>query len=435
MKTVLLSLLAAICAAWALAVANTTYPADSATLWIVRQEAMNLTGLLSIALMSLSMLLATRPAWLERPLNGLDRIYRLHKWSGILAISFAAAHWLAKLSSGPIKALIGRDGRLPKIRYDGLLEVLRELGKDFGEPALYLVLLMLAITLWRRFPYRTWRHLHRAMPVLYLMLALHAALLSPPDYWTQPVGALLAALLAVGIVASAISLGGAIGRRRQVAGSVSAVGQAGGITELTCQLGERWPGHRPGQFAFITFDRLEGAHPFTIASADRGDRTLTFNIKALGDFTKELAQRVEVGQKVIVEGPYGYFQLASQPPAARQIWVAGGVGATPFVAWLEALQAAPARAADLHYCTRDRDADAMVGRLQTLCAALPGIALTIHSARHGDVLSAASLKLAKEEPSEVWFCGPSGLAEALKKGLSASWNDRWRFHQEAFEMR
>ena len=435
MKTVLLSLLAAICAAWALAVAHTTYPADSATLWVVRQEAMNLTGLLSIALMSLSMLLATRPAWLERPLNGLDRIYRLHKWSGILAISFAAAHWLAKLSSGPIKALIGRDGRLPKIRYDGLLEVLRELGKDFGEPALYLVLLMLAITLWRRFPYRTWRHLHRAMPVLYLMLALHAALLSPPDYWTQPIGVLLAALLAVGVVASAISLGGAIGRRRQVTGSVRAVGQAGGITELTCQLGERWPGHRPGQFAFITFDRSEGAHPFTIASADRGDRTVTFNIKALGDFTKDLAQRVEVGQKVIVEGPYGCFQLAPQPPAARQIWVAGGVGATPFVAWLEALQAAPTRAADLHYCTRDRDADTMVGRLQTLCAALPGIALTIHSARHGDVLSAASLKLAKEEQSEVWFCGPSGLAEALKKGLSASWNGRWRFHQEAFEMR
>jgi predicted ferric reductase len=242
-------------------------------------------------------------------------------------------------------------------------------------------------------------------------------------------------LLAVGVVASAISLGGAIGRHRQVAGSVRSLSTQGGITELICQLGERWPGHRPGQFAFITFDRREGAHPFTIACADRGDRTVTFNIKALGDFTQGLAQRVEVGQKVLVEGPYGCFQLAPTAPAARQIWVAGGIGATPFVAWLEALQAAPTRAADLHYCTRDRDADAMVGRLQTLCAALPGIALTIHSARHGDVLSAASLKQAEEEPSEVWFCGPSGLAKALKKGLSASRNDRWRFHQEAFEMR
>lgn len=434
MTTVLLPLLTAICAAWALAVANTTYPADSATLWIVRQEAMNLTGLLSIALMSLSMLLATRPAWLEKPLHGLDRIYRVHKWSGILAIAFGAAHWLAKLSSGPIKTLIGRDGRLPKMRYDGLLEVLREFGKDMGEPALYIVLVMLVVTLCRRIPYHYWRQLHRIMPVLYLLLALHAAMLSPPDYWTQPVGALLAVVLAVGVVASVMSLGGLIGRRRQVDGSVRAISQTNGITELTCQLDERWS-HRPGQFAFITFDRSEGAHPFTIASADRGDRTVTFYIKALGDFTNDLAQRVEVGQKVTIEGPYGRFQLAPSAPAGRQIWIAGGIGVTPFLAWLEALQSAPTRAADLHYCTRDRDADAMVDRLRTLCAAQPGIALSIHSARHGDKLTAASLKLADGERPEFWFCGPSGLAEALKKSLKTSWNGRWRFHQEAFEMR
>ena len=435
MKTILFSLLTAICAAWALAVATTTYPADSALLWIVRQEAMNLTGLLSIALMSLSMLLATRPTWLETPLHGLDRIYRLHKWSGILAVGFGATHWLLKLSSGLIKTLIGREGRLPKVRYDGFLEVLREFGKDMGEPALYIVLAMLVITLWRRFPYHLWRHLHRAMPALYLLLALHAAMLSPPSYWTEPVGALLAACLAVGVLASVISLSGMTGRRRQTKGSVQRISKHGDVTELTCQLDEQWPGHCPGQFAFITFDRLEGAHPFTIASADGDKRTVTFFIKALGDFTKHLAQRVERGQTLTIEGPYGRFQLAPKPPAARQIWVAGGIGATPFLAWLEALQSAPTRQADLHYCTRDRDADPMVGRLQTLCAALPKVALTIHSAGHGDLLSATSLKLTAGEQADVWFCGPRGLADALKKGLKKSWNGRWRFHQEAFEMR
>ena len=393
---------------------------------------MNLTGLLSITLMSLSMLLATRPPWLEKPLHGLYRIYRLHKWSGILAIAFGAAHWLVKLSSGLIKTLIGRDGRLPKIRYDGFLEVLREFGKDMGEPALYIVLAMLAITLWRRIPYHHWRQLHRIMPALYLLLALHAAMLAPPAYWTEPVGALLAVVLAVGVVASVMSLGGLIGRRRQVDGSVRSVSQANGITELTCQLGEQWPNHRPGQFAFITFDRSEGAHPFTIASADRGDRTLTFYIKALGDFTKDLAQRVEVGQKVTIEGPYGRFQLAPSAPAGRQIWIAGGIGVTPFLAWLEALQSAPTRAADLHYCTRDRDADSMVDRLRALCAALPGIALSIHSARHGDVLTAASLKLADGEQPDVWFCGPTGLAEALKKSLPTSWKRSLAFPSGSF---
>jgi predicted ferric reductase len=39
--------------------------------------------------------------------------------------------------------------------------------------------------------------------------------------------------------------------------------------------------------------------------------------------------------------------------------------------------------------------------------------------------------------AEIWFCGPSGLAEALRNGLRAmgGMGRQPRFHQEAFEMR
>jgi predicted ferric reductase len=437
MKTILFGLLALITSAWCLDLAAPPSAPNSALLWVVRQQGLYLTGLLSIALMSLSMLLATRPTWLEKPLGGLDRIYRLHKWAGILAVSFGAAHWLIKQSSGMIKSLIGSEGRLPKIKYDGLFELLREFGDDMGEPALYVALAMLAITLWRRFPYHLWRHLHRIMPVLYLMLALHAAMLAPPDYWRQPVGALLAVLLAVGVASSVISLSGKIGRRRQAKGTIVALSSEGDITEVTCLLDGQWQSHQPGQFAFISFDRMEGAHPFTIASADRGDRTITFLIKALGDFTKNLSEQLEVGQSAAIEGPYGRFQLGRDNADSRQIWVAGGIGITPFLAWLESLQSRPTEAveADLHYCTRDRSGDPLVDRLQTLCAALPSIRLHVHSARHGQLLTANSLQLAGKQKPEVWFCGPSGLAQALRKGLKESWKGSLRFHQEAFEMR
>lgn len=439
MKTILTGLLTVVFSAWCLDIVSTTFPANSATLWIVRQEALYLTGLLSIALMSLSMLLSIRPVWLEKPLGGMDRVYRLHKWSGILAISFGAAHWLIKQSGGMIKSLIGTEGRLPKLRYDGVLEMLRELGDDMGEPALYIMLAMLVITLWRRFPYHIWRHLHRIMPVLYLMLALHAAMLAPPDYWTQPAGALLALFLVVGVSASFISLAGMIGRRRQTRGSVVSVRSEGDVTEITCRVDGEWEGHRPGQFAFITFSRFEGAHPFTIASADRSDRTITFFIKALGNFTRNLAHRVQVGQPVTIEGPYGRFQLDRLAPGRRQIWVAGGVGVTPFLAWLESLQTRPAgvRDVDFHYCTRNREADPFVDRLQVLSESLPGVRLHIHSAKHGDVLTARKLELDSDgrKKAELWFCGPRGLADALKKGLKASWSGSLRFHQEAFEMR
>jgi predicted ferric reductase len=438
-KTVIFGILAIVTAAWGLDLIATQPVQDGAVLWLMRQQGLYLTGLLSIALMSLSMLLATRPVWLEKPLGGLDRIYRLHKWSGIVAIGSAAGHWLIEQSDDLIKTIIGTASRPPKIRYDGLLEILREFGKDMGEPAFYLILAMLAITLWRRFPYHLWRHLHRIMPVLYLMLAVHAIALSPVAYWTQPVGVLLAALLIVGVTSSVIVLTGLIGHRRQVRSTIVSVRNEQDVTEITCRLDGPWQSHRPGQFAFVTFNSFEGAHPFTIASADRGDQTITFCIKSLGDFTRRLGQHVAVGQEATVEGPYGRFQLNRRKPGRRQIWVAGGIGITPFLAWLESLQgeASGVHRADLHYCTRDRDTDPFVSRLQALCAPLPGITLHVHSAQHGEKLTVPALGLTDDRrtQAEVWFCGPRGLADALRKGMKESWNGRLRFHQEAFEMR
>lgn len=435
MKTLLATLVALVGIAWGWDAMNAIHPAGAHPLWIARQEGLYLSGLLSIAMMSLAMFLATRPVWLETPLGGMDRVYRTHKWAGILAVSFAATHWLIEMASDILKSTIGREGRLPKEKFSGFLEILRDLAEEMGEWAIYAVLAMLLITLWKKFPYRTWRLLHRAMPVLYLMLAFHAALLAPRDYWAQPAGALLALLLAAGTHGALRSLLGGIGRAREATGNIVAIEHpSDDITTVRCHLTRGWRAHSPGQFAFVTFEDREGAHPFTIASADRGDGTISFQIKALGDYTSGLAGRLQVGQAVRVEGPYGRFDIARCDTKARQIWIAGGIGVTPFLAWLESLQARPeqAPAADLHYCTRDRATDAFVPRLETLCVALPGIRLHVHDARQGATLKAATLDGAKH--AEIWFCGPRGLAESLRHGLRAmGWHPR--FHQEAFEMR
>lgn len=440
MKTFLAGLLAIVTLGWGWNLLYGTGPFDSSILWGMRQQGLYLTGLYSIALMSLSMVLATRPAWLERPLGGMDRVYRLHKWSGILAIGFAATHWLIELSDGMIKAAIGRAGRLPKEHYSAWFDAARHLGKDMGEWTIYVLLAMLVLTLWKRFPYQIWRYLHRIMPVLYLALAFHAVMLAPFAYWQQPAGLLLALMLTAGTISSVLSLTRRIGQRRQVGGTiVSVCNSLTGITAVQCRLDTGWKGHRPGQFAFVTFDRSEGAHPFTIASADRGDRNITLQIKGLGDYTRGLAERLKSGQAIKVEGPYGQFDLERRNPRAQQIWIAGGIGITPFLAWLESLQDRPDKApqADLHYCTRDRASDSLVLKLEVLCATLPGIRLHIHDARQGELLTSEKLHAlhAGAKRAEVWFCGPQGLADSLKEGLQRTFRNRLRFHQEAFEMR
>ena len=108
---VLAGLLGLVTVAWALA-PDSGASASGALPWIVRQQTLYLSGLYSVALMSLAVMLSTRPVWLERPLGGLDRVYRLHKWSGILAVTFAAVHWLIEMSDDLLKAWIGRAGRV-----------------------------------------------------------------------------------------------------------------------------------------------------------------------------------------------------------------------------------------------------------------------------------------------------------------------------------
>ena len=62
-----------------------------------------LTGILAIGCMSLAMLLALRPRWLEGWLGGLDKMYRLHKWLGIGALVLSVLHWL--VTKGPVGRL------------------------------------------------------------------------------------------------------------------------------------------------------------------------------------------------------------------------------------------------------------------------------------------------------------------------------------------
>lgn len=137
MKSLLVGLLIAVLLAWGVSFT----PASNADLaWQITQEALNLTGFLAIAFMSLTMLLAIRPKWLEKPLDGLDRMYRTHKWAGILAVGFAVAHWFIKEVIGDyLKSAIGKAGKIPKDHFIGIFEALRHSAKGIGEWAFYIV--------------------------------------------------------------------------------------------------------------------------------------------------------------------------------------------------------------------------------------------------------------------------------------------------------
>lgn len=100
MKTILrglVGLLLALTLLWLLAEGGNLLTAQGFFPW--RNLLVQYSGLLGMGVMSVAMVLAVRPAWLEHRLHGLDKMYRLHKWLGISGLVLSVAHWL--FSQGP----------------------------------------------------------------------------------------------------------------------------------------------------------------------------------------------------------------------------------------------------------------------------------------------------------------------------------------------
>lgn len=432
-----LGLLGGLTALWALSV---TLP-EAPTFFAVRGVAVDYTGIMALSVMSAAMILATRPSALETATGGLDKGYRLHKWLGVAGLILAVVHWL--WAQGP-KWLVGlgwlaRPARHahgePASAVEAFLRAQRGLAEGVGEWAFYIIVALIVLALIRAVPYGLFRRLHRAFPVVYLALVFHGVVLLPVDLWATPLGAVLAVLLAGGTVAAVLSLTGRIGRSRRARGVVEQVARhEGRVVEVAVRLDPTtpWPGHRAGQFAFLATDPAEGPHPYTIASAWAGDGRLRFLIKALGDHTAALVDGLAVGAPVTVEGPYGRFTFDSG--RARQLWVAGGIGLTPFLARLEALAARPdARgpAVDLIYSDAAPD-PTVVERLRALAGAA---GVRLHVLRDGvdGLLTGERLRALVPDwaAAEVWFCGPEAFATCLRRDLGPA----VPFHRELFRMR
>ncbi|MCO5785051.1 ferric reductase [Pseudomonas sp. G11-1] len=408
-----------------------------------RSLLVQLTGVLAIGCMSLGMLLALRPKWLERWLNGLDKMYRLHKWLGMGALVLSVLHWLA--AKGPKWAVgwgwLVKPQKGPKAVQQPLEAFFynqRGLAESLGEWAFYVAVIFIVLALIKRVPYRLFSQVHRLLAIIYLVLAMHSLALLKFSYWESPIGWLTGLLLVVGSWAAVISLLRRVGAQRRVPGSITGLHYYGGVKSLEIQTRvSGWPGHQPGQFAFASSNAKEGFHPYTIASSwDPNEPDITFVVKELGDHTRTLHERLTVAQPIILEGPYGCFTF--DDPRPRQIWIGGGIGVTPFVARLKHLAAHPAanQPVDFFHSTAEVDEQALARLTEDVSSTDVRLHLLI-DARDG-YLTAERIRAAVPEwrNASIWFCGPAKFGEALRRDFAASgFPVHQHFHQELFEMR
>jgi predicted ferric reductase len=281
-------------------------------------------AVVGFTILALQFVITGRLPWIEAPF-GLDVLLVLHRVMALVATAALLVH----------PALIAWGEGWP------LLTGLRVHWYIWvGRVSLALLLLQVLASVSRRavrLPYERWRRIHNVFAPTILALGLVHGLTAGDDVhgggW----------VIWAGLVAVALGcwLYGLVVRPRLLLHHpfrVMAVqSEAPHVWTLTLQSHPKRPFRfAPGQFQFL---RLHGAevpaeeHPFSIASSPTRSDRIALTIKESGDFTAGIG-RVCPGDRATVHGPFGRFSHTLHPDERGLVFVAAGVGITPFMSML-----------------------------------------------------------------------------------------------------
>lgn len=385
-------------------------------------------GASAIVAMSLAFLLAARPRFLEPAFGGLDRMYRMHKWLGISALVLMIGHQLIE----------------PHFKRWTPETSLGEFASELGEFAFYGFIGLILVSWIKRLPasrieipYPLWRLSHRLTGILFALVAFHQLFTNKPIGLGTPLGMYLNTFCVLGLVAYAYTelVAGQLRRRTY---AVREINKRGNTTEVVLAAQGRPMRWQPGQFVFVSAPEanLAEPHPFTIASAPQADGTLRLAIKGLGDWTSRLPDTLRRNMPISVEGPYGRFDF--RKGRDRQIWLAGGIGVTPFLAWAESLTGSEPRHIHLVYCLTTPDEVIGLDVLERAAARNARFTYdVVISSRDGRLTARRLTELSPFliKDADMYYCGPDGLRQAMERDLAAMGQSPRNVHYELFELR
>lgn len=372
-----------------------------------------------------SLLLMLREVRISRWLGGVEHMTLWHHYVGIAAYLLLLCHPALLLLDGwRHSAQAGLAAIWPQP--PGVLIV-------SGWAALLCMMAGLLATFLYKLPYRLWRLLHGLLGVAVLVGGAHILLLD-----ADPLAWLLMLLSAAALAVRIVRIDVGLSARRY---SVTQVAQvAPDVIEITLQPVEplRPPDVpvKAGELVFAGFRwrTLFGGtgefHPFTV-SGDGPGGTLRIGIKALGAHTKAL-QQLPVGAQADIQGAYTGF-LSERPPVP-QLWMAGGIGITPFLAELRStMLVQPTR---LIYLAHSRRQAAYIDELEVLAHQQPQLQLQVVFTEG----RRPALETLLPDPQQLaaltcYLCGPPGLTDQFIRALHARGAPDHHIHFERFDYR
>lgn len=290
-----------------------------------------LTGLFAALFALLGLVLAARPAQLERK-YGLDRMLGWHRVVGISTVLLVTLH--------AVLDTIGWVSGAPRGSLNAFVDML---GQPWMISAVAGATLFIAVglTSWRRIrqrmSYESWYFIHLSGYLAVLLAFGHQVFMG-----TDIAGATVATIWWVFLFAAAATyvaysrlavIARSVFRRKLMIAAVEPVAPGVGALHITGP-GLRRMRARPGQF-FMLRVLAPGlwwqSHPFSLSSAPHSGG-LRFTVKELGDGTAGILT-VAPGTRVLLEGPYGTFNADRAQGEPVAIFGAG-VGMGPLLSLL-----------------------------------------------------------------------------------------------------
>lgn len=401
-------------------------------------------GAEAVLLLSIGLVLISTLPWVEIWFDGIDRAAIWHRRVAISGVVLLIPHIVLaanphRSSLGPPLAIIGVAGllilagwailprwraMLPGVLHGPVLAIrdapgVRQLRRAVGG-------------------YERWRYVHRATG-LFVAAGFAHGLLDGTPFAHSPL--LRWTLVAIGGTGLAFYVYREVLARRFVPlldYQVDSVRQVGsGIAEVTLVPLGRPVAFAPGQFAMLFLEGKDGwhRHPFTITSSPR-ERVLSFAIKALGDDTSQLQDFVQPGMPAVIGGPFGRFN--HEKGTGHQLWIAGGIGVTPFLSWLRALDDHPLRGTvDFFYLSSSADIP-YAEEIKALADSHVMVHLhLVNTGSEGHLTAERVMATIGKNPNtlSVFLCGPAGMVRSFQTGFRHAGVASRHIHREYFDLR
>ena len=392
-------------------------------------------GFVGLSLMGIEFALVARVKTIAEPF-GTDGIIELHRLIGYTGLAFVLIHVALSADWSQVNPFTRGDEPTPARVVAGAV-------------AVGALLVLVASSIWRRrlrLSYELWQLLHTLLAVVAVVAAVVHVLLV--DYYVDTISkkvlwAIMTASFVTLLVWVRVVRPLRLRRRPWTVERVTP--ERADTTVLTLRpVGHEGLRFEPGQFAWINVGRSPFAvtsHPFSLCSSAETGGSISFAIKALGDFTSTVGA-IEPGTEVYVDGPHGVFSIDQYEGAGFGL-IAGGVGIAPMVSMLETLaDRGDVRPVVLFAGNRDEDNIILRDRIDELATRMdltvvhvlsrPGPRWTGETGRiDRDILAR---HLPDAFPRFQYFaCGPKPMLDAVATALVEIGTPPDRIHTELFD--